>query len=90
METSQLICRANQLTGFYMMATSAINELIAHAIFISAERNSRKKLEDFREQRAITIFQNLGIRFEEAWKSTKIGKNMEQNKFALLLTGYCG
>ena len=27
-ETSQLICRANQLTGFYMMATLAFNELI--------------------------------------------------------------
>ena len=27
METIQLICRANQLTGFYMMATLAFNEL---------------------------------------------------------------
>ena len=27
METSQLICSANQLTGFYMMATLAFNEL---------------------------------------------------------------
>ena len=27
-ETSQLISRANQLTGFYMMATLAFNELI--------------------------------------------------------------
>ena len=27
-ETSQLICSANQLTGFYMMATSAFNVLI--------------------------------------------------------------
>ena len=26
-ETSQLICRANQLTGFYMRATSALNGL---------------------------------------------------------------
>ena len=26
-ETSQLICRATQLTGFYMMATLAFNEL---------------------------------------------------------------
>ena len=26
-ETSQLICSANQLTGFYMMATLALNEL---------------------------------------------------------------
>ena len=26
-ETSQLICRANQLTGFYMMATLLFNEL---------------------------------------------------------------
>ena len=27
-ETSQLICRANQLTGFYMIATLSFNELI--------------------------------------------------------------
>ena len=27
-ETSQLICTANQLTGFYMMPTLAFNELI--------------------------------------------------------------
>ena len=26
-ETSQLICSANQLTGFYLMETSAFNEL---------------------------------------------------------------
>ena len=26
-ETSQLICRANQLTGFYMMATLVFNKL---------------------------------------------------------------
>ena len=26
-ETSQLICKANQLTGFYMMATLPFNEL---------------------------------------------------------------
>ena len=28
METSQLIWRANQLTGFYMMTTLVFNELI--------------------------------------------------------------
>ena len=27
-ETSQLICKANQLSGIYMMATWAFNELI--------------------------------------------------------------
>ena len=27
-ETNTLICRANQFTGFYMMATLAVNELI--------------------------------------------------------------
>ena len=27
-EISQLICRANELTGFYMMATLAFNELM--------------------------------------------------------------
>ena len=27
-ETSQLICSANQLTGFYIMATLAFNELM--------------------------------------------------------------
>ena len=29
MKTSQLICRANQLTGFYIMTTLAFNELRA-------------------------------------------------------------
>ena len=29
-ETSQLICSANQLVGFYMMATLAFNALITH------------------------------------------------------------
>ena len=32
METSHLICRANQLTGFYMIATLALNELISVSI----------------------------------------------------------
>ena len=30
-ETSQLICTANQLTGFYMRATLAFNELMQEA-----------------------------------------------------------
>ena len=30
METSQFICRANQLTGFYMTATMALNGLNKH------------------------------------------------------------
>ena len=30
-ETTQLICSANQLTGFYMMVTLAFNELILDA-----------------------------------------------------------
>ena len=34
-ETSQLICRVNQLTGFYMMVTVVFNELI---YFISFEK----------------------------------------------------
>ena len=32
-ETSQMICSENQLTGFYMMATLAFNELILEATF---------------------------------------------------------
>ena len=32
-ETSQLICRANQLTSFYMMATLAFNELMLTLYF---------------------------------------------------------
>ena len=33
-ETSQLICRVNQLTGFYMMATLAFNELSISKVVI--------------------------------------------------------
>ena len=33
-ETIQLICRANQLVGFYTMATLAFNELISDGIFL--------------------------------------------------------
>ena len=41
-ETSQLICSANQLAGFYMMATLAFNELSAqgstnHAVGIGSQ-----------------------------------------------------
>ena len=32
-ETSQLICPTNQLTGFYLMATLAFNELISNQKF---------------------------------------------------------
>ena len=32
-DASQLICRANQLSGFYMMATLEINELKYFEIF---------------------------------------------------------
>ena len=35
-ETSQLICRASQLTGFYMMATLAFNELRITANFLES------------------------------------------------------
>ena len=31
-EPSQLICRVNQLTGFYMMATLAFNELMLKTV----------------------------------------------------------
>ena len=34
-EISQLICYANQLTGFYMRATLAFNGLISHSIIFS-------------------------------------------------------
>ena len=33
-----LICRANQLTGFYMMATLAFNELISAVIDCKTEK----------------------------------------------------
>ena len=32
-ETSHLICRSNQLTGFYMIATLAFNELMENLYF---------------------------------------------------------
>ena len=34
-ETSQLICSANPLTGFYMMATLASNELMFYGILVN-------------------------------------------------------
>ena len=37
-ETSQLICRANQLTGFYMMATLAFNELNMCDLLVDTRR----------------------------------------------------
>ena len=42
-ETSQLICRANQMTGFYIMATLAFNELmqIANGNLIKIEKLSK-------------------------------------------------
>ena len=33
-ETSQLMCRANQLTGFYMRVTLALNGLIEFLILV--------------------------------------------------------
>ena len=51
-ETSQLICRANQLTGFYMMVTYAFNELTdvtttCGQITLTADiRNTREKKPD--------------------------------------------
>ena len=56
-ETSQLICSANQLTGFYLMAFLAFNELntyrrrmlnifikIIHSFIIARKKESWKKL----------------------------------------------
>ena len=36
-ETSQLICRANQLTGFYMMETLAVKGL--RVVYSESEKN---------------------------------------------------
>ena len=41
-ETSQLICSANQLTGFYIMATLALNELILETRFRDGHLETRK------------------------------------------------
>ena len=43
-ETSQLICRANQLTDFYMMATLAFNELIYQRIRFSGTLQTTYRL----------------------------------------------
>ena len=40
METSQFICRANQLTGFYMMVTLQFNELIKENFINFAEMST--------------------------------------------------
>ena len=45
-ETSQLICRANQLTGFYMVATLALNEL-------QVDSGRQKKLVLFASMKAL-------------------------------------
>ena len=42
-ENSQLICRTNQLTGFYMMATLAFNKLI-HVSYIKFGNKSLTNL----------------------------------------------
>ena len=36
-ETSQLICTGNQLTGFYMRATLAFNGLILNMLLVSLQ-----------------------------------------------------
>ena len=41
-ETSQLICSANQLTAFYMMASLAFNKLIFSALFLRFPTISRR------------------------------------------------
>ena len=38
-ETSQLICRGNQLNGFYMVVTLAFNQLMALNGFINKIKN---------------------------------------------------
>ena len=42
-ETSQLICCANQLTGFYMRATQALNELKTFFVLMIFKDTHRKK-----------------------------------------------
>ena len=44
-ETSQLICRANKLTGFYMTATLAFNELIRKTSICQNPQSSVHKLQ---------------------------------------------
>ena len=41
-ETSQLVCRANQLTGFYMVSTLAFNELKYLFIVCNLDNSSLK------------------------------------------------
>ena len=59
-ETSQLICRANQLTGFYMMATLAFNELILKYQWIVLwKQQDSEEINDFRYQQKIKKFSEL-------------------------------
>ena len=51
-ETSRLICRANQLTGFYMRATLAFNGLI-DLDFVLLFGQSSKKMHFFRQFKGI-------------------------------------
>ena len=47
-ETSQLICRAKQLTGFYMITTLAFNDLMyfTQSFLLNVRLGGRKKWEE--------------------------------------------
>ena len=52
-ETSQLICTTNQLTGLYMMTTLAFNELIRGGVVIKFLTPETPKLPSYRNQSMI-------------------------------------
>ena len=58
LETSPLICRANQLTGFYIMGTSAIKELVIAFAPVWDRGNNNKNIYKTNSH-YLSIFQNF-------------------------------
>ena len=58
LETSPLICRANQLTGFYIIRTSAIKELVIAFAPVWHRENNNKNIHKTNSH-YLSIFQNF-------------------------------
>ena len=85
-ETSQLICKANQLTGFYMRATQSFNGLSEHFKFKQfADSDIYKRFKYIDSKK---LFKNI-----DSKKSTDIDKilpNLVKTSDAALSKPLCG
>ena len=54
-ESSVIVCRANQFTGFYMMTTLAFNELLS-VIFVFLENYAQKQEENEKAMFFFVVF----------------------------------